>query len=109
MIVRPTRGELNFRQLNKEVRDDLVRRQTFTERLWMGGFRGIALIGPVLLISLNRHLVTSLVTCSVETALFTLILAKLAKNLKGQEFSGATAAYAAVLVVFVGTSTIPIS
>jgi branched-subunit amino acid transport protein len=75
----------------------------------MGAFGGIALIGPMLLMSLHRDLETSLITCSVATALFTVALAISGKNLKGQEVLGATAAYAAVLVVFVGTSMSPIS
>jgi hypothetical protein len=86
-----------------------VRKQAFSERLWMGAFGGIALIGPMLLMSLHRDLKTSLITCSAATVLFAVVLAILGKSLKGQEVLGATAAYAAVLVVFVGTSMSPVS
>ena len=109
MVSRTPNGELNFRELNKEVREASMRKQAFSERLWMGGFGGVAVIAPMLLMSLHRDLNTSLITSSVATALFTLVLALRAKSLKGQEVLGATAAYAAVLVVFVGTSMAPVS
>lgn len=48
---------------------------------------------------------TSLITTSVATFLFALILAVFGVGLKGQDVLGATAAYAAVLVIFIGTST----
>ena len=101
-------GYLNFRELNKEVREAKARKEAFSERLWMGVFGGVAVIAPMLLMSLHRDLSTSLITSSVATMLFALVLALAAKSLKGQEILGATAAYAAVLVVFVGTSMAPI-
>lgn len=100
---------LNFRQLNKAVRDAEMRKQALLERVWMGAFGGVALIAPVLVMSLHRDLKTSLITSSVATALFVLILARQGQSLRGQEVLGATAAYAAVLVVFVGTSMTPVS
>ena len=99
---------LNFRELNKDIREAKMRKQAFTERIWMGALGGIAVIGPMLLMSLHRTLTTSLVTSSVAAVLFTLVLALGARNLKGQEVLGAVAAYAAVLVVFIGTSIPPI-
>ncbi|KAL2066389.1 hypothetical protein VTL71DRAFT_2460 [Oculimacula yallundae] len=96
-ITRVENGELNFRQLNKELLDSSVLKQAYSDRLWMGAFGGIALIGPMLLMSLHRDLSTSLITCSVATALFTIVLAISGKNLKGQEVLAATAAYAAAL------------
>jgi len=75
----------------------------------MGAFGGIALLGPMLLMVLKPSLTTSLSTVCVATTIFTLILAVMAKDLKGQEVLAATATYAAVLVVFVGTSTSPAS
>lgn len=100
---------LNFRELNKDIREAKMRKQAFSERIWMGALGGVAVIGPMLLMSLHRTLITSLVTSSVATVLFTLVLALGARNLKGQEVLGAVAAYAAVLVVFIGTSIPPIS
>lgn len=112
LIERINRGNdayLNFRQLNKAVRDAEMRKQALLERVWMGAFGGVALIAPMLVMSLHRDLKTSLITSSVATALFVLILAGQGQSLKGQEVLGATAAYAAVLVVFVGTSMTPVS
>jgi hypothetical protein len=100
---------LNFRELNKDIREAKMRKQAFSERIWMGALGGVAVIGPMLLMSLHRTLTTSLVTSSVATVLFTIVLALGARNLKGQEILGAVAAYAAVLVVFIGTSIPPIS
>jgi hypothetical protein len=109
IIDREPNGDLNFRELNKEVRQAKEMKQAFAERIWMGAFGGVAVIAPMLLMSLHRDLNTSLITSSVATALFTLVLALAARNLKGQEVLGATAAYAAVLVLFVGTSMAPVS
>jgi len=109
MIDQEPNGVLNFRELNKEVRQAKERKQAVSERIWMGAFGGTAVIAPMLLMSLHRDLNTSLITSSVATALFALVLALAARNLKGQEVLGVTAAYAAVLVVFVGTSMAPVS
>jgi hypothetical protein len=79
------------------------------ERIWMGACGGLALIGPMigpmLLMVLHKGEVTSLSTASVATMLFALGLAILGKDLKGQEVLASVAAYAAVLVVFVGASS----
>jgi hypothetical protein len=97
----------NFRELNREIRLERQRKNAFSERLWMGGFGGIALIGPMLLMVLHRDLNTSITTASVATVLFALLLAVAGRNLGGNDVLAATAAYAAVLVVFVGTSMAP--
>ena len=107
MLKDPNSG-LNLRELNKNIREVKMRKQAFSERIWMGALGGFAVIGPMLLMSLHRTLTTSLVTSSVATVLFTLVLALGARNLKGQEVLGAVAAYAAVLVVFIGTSIPPL-
>lgn len=70
----------------------------------MGSFGGVALIGPMLLMVLHYDRNTTVITASVATFLFVLVLAFGAPNLKGQDVLAATAGYAAVLVVFVGTS-----
>jgi hypothetical protein len=98
-----------YRELDKDGRLENERRKNFKERLWMGAFGGIALLGPMLLMVLKPSRTTSLSTVCVATTLFTLILAVMAKNLKGQEVLAATATYAAVLVVFIGTSSTPSS
>lgn len=75
------------------------------ERLSMGICGGVALIAPMLLMVLHNDQVTALATTSVATMFFAVGLAFLGKNLRGQEVLGAVAAYAAVLVVFVGATT----
>lgn len=73
----------------------------------MAIFGGAALIGPMLIMTLHPSRNTSLITVSVATFLFALVLAIIANDSSGKDVLGATAAYAAVLVVFVGTSTTP--
>lgn len=75
------------------------------ERLWMGILGGLALIGPMLLMVLHKDLLTTLVTTSVATLLFAVALALLGTRLRGETVLASVAAYAAVLVVFVGTSS----
>ena len=60
----------NFRELNKDIREAKMRKQAFSERIWMGALGGIAAIGPMLIMSLHRTLATSLVTSSIATVLF---------------------------------------
>jgi hypothetical protein len=52
---------------------------------------------------------TTLITTSVATVLFTWVLARFAHGMAGKDVLGAVAAYAAVFVVFVGTSITPSS
>jgi exosortase/archaeosortase len=64
-------------------------------------FGGLALIAPMLLMSLQQSLKTTLITSSVGIILFfALALSLAARNLRGMDVLAATAAYAAVLVVF---------
>ena len=71
----------------------------------MALFGGVALIAPIPIMVLRPTRNVSLVTTSVATILFALILAFGAQDSSGKDVLAATAAYAAVLVVFVGTST----
>lgn len=75
------------------------------QRIYMGVCGGLALIAPMLLMVLHKDEATTLSTASVATMLFALGLAFLGKGLKGQEVLASVAAYAAVLVVFVGASS----
>ncbi|KAE8307526.1 hypothetical protein BDV41DRAFT_554453 [Aspergillus transmontanensis] len=75
------------------------------ERLLMGVCGGVALIAPMLIMVLHQDQATALTTTSVATILFAVGLAFLGKNLRGQEVLAAVAAYAAVLVVFVGANS----
>jgi hypothetical protein len=98
-----------FRELNREIRLEREKENAFWERLWMGGFGGTALIGPMLLMVLRRDSHTSIITASVATFLFASFPAVAVRILEGKDVLAAVAAYAAVLVVFVGTSMTPIS
>lgn len=66
------------------------------------------LIGPMLLMVLNYNRSTTLVTTSVAVVLFTLVLATFARGMAGKDvLAVVAAAYAAVLMLFVGTSITP--
>ncbi|KAF4462193.1 hypothetical protein FALBO_10993 [Fusarium albosuccineum] len=97
-------GENMFLELNRDVRLKKERQDAYLERLWMGAFGGIALIGPMILMTLRQDKNTSLITASVATTIFVLVLTVAGRGLGGKDVLAATAAYAAVLVVFVGTS-----
>lgn len=79
-------------------------RKAYAERLIMGLFGGLALIGPMLIMVLNPSQNTSLITVSIATIIFSLVLAQSARDIAGKDVLAATAAYAAVLVGFVGAS-----
>jgi hypothetical protein len=48
-----------YRELDKDGRLENERRKNFKERLWMGAFGGIALLGPMLLMVLKPSRTTS--------------------------------------------------
>jgi hypothetical protein len=89
------------------LEDERTRRRRksseFTKRLLMAGFGGVALIGPMLIMTLHPTKVTSLVTTSAFVFVVAVLLAYIMTD--PTNVIGATAAYAAVLVVFVGAST----
>jgi hypothetical protein len=95
---------LGYRELDTEGRKFRAERKAYTERLIMGLFGGLALIGPMLIMVLKPSQTASLITVSVATIIFSLVLAKFATDSAAKDVLGATAAYAAVLVVFVGAS-----
>jgi hypothetical protein len=70
----------------------------------MALFGGVALIIPVLIMAFHPTRNTCLITSIVATLLFALILSFEARDSTGKDVLTATAAYAAVLVVFLGTS-----
>ena len=65
---------------------------------------GLSLVVPMLVMRLDEHLKKSLITVSVAVLLFSTLTALMFKA-SNVETLAATATYAAVLVVFVGTST----
>jgi len=69
----------------------------------MAVFGSAFLIGPMLIMVLYPSRTTSLVTTTVSVVLFAMLVAALLED--KNDVLNATAAYTAVLVVFVGTST----
>lgn len=89
-------GSRNARNKNEALK-------SFLQRVGMACLGGALLIGPMILMVLHKSLLTTLLTTSVCVFIFGLIMAKALD----QPFDvlSATAAYAAVLVVFVGASS----
>lgn len=75
-------------------------------RLGMAVFGGILLIVPVVIMAFDASRTKCLVTLSGAVMIFAVALALLAKESSEQEILGATAAYAAVLAVFLGISVV---
>ncbi|PCG91392.1 Hypothetical protein PENO1_094020 [Penicillium occitanis (nom. inval.)] len=73
-------------------------------RLTMGLIGGFALIIPMLIMVYHPSRNVSVIVTSLATFLFAIILALGGKDCTGKDVLTATAAYAAVLVVFVGTT-----
>lgn len=71
----------------------------------MAAFGGLALIRPMLIMTLHPSKVTSLVITVVFATVVAALLAYFFQDATPKDIMGATAAYAAVLVVFVGAST----
>lgn len=92
-----------------QSRTDMRKRnevRLFFERFTLGVFGGVAIIAPMLIMALSNSLLVSLVVTSVTTILFAVLLAlpMIGGALDGKTVLAAVAAYAAILVVFVGTS-----
>ena len=98
-------GKLGFRELDPLGRQKRSQEVALTERIGMAMFGGISLITPMLIMTLHPSRNVSLITTSLATFLFALILALGATQSAGKDVLAATAAYAAVLVVFVGTNS----
>lgn len=75
----------------------------FRKRIGVAMVGGIFLIAPMWLIVLHNTLYTSLIATTVCVALFGLLMASVLE--KPIDVMSSTAAYAAVLVVFVGLTT----
>ena len=76
----------------------------FWKRFYFAMFGGIAPVGPMLLMVFYKHRLTSLLTVSVSVFVFGLGMAKYS-TANPEGIMAAVAAYAAVLIVFVGTSS----
>jgi hypothetical protein len=93
-------------QEDKEEKKHWKKFNAFMYRLSMALFGGYALIIPMLIMYLHASKLTSLLTTSVFVIAVAVYFAALL-NWEPKDIIGATAAYAAVLVVFVGTSAPP--
>lgn len=91
--------------MSRHERNESERLALFLERFGMGILGGVALIGPMLIMVLHRDLLTTLLTTSVATVLFAGFLSYWGQSTNGETVLGMVAAYAAVLVVFVGTNS----
>ena len=91
-----------FLQSEREKKEKKLKE--FGHRLLSAVFGGIALVAPMLIMTLHQTRTTCLVTTSVFVLVVALLLAGFMGDTKSQDVIGATAAYAAVLVVLVSTS-----
>ncbi|KAH8786454.1 hypothetical protein F5882DRAFT_439140 [Hyaloscypha sp. PMI_1271] len=78
---------------------------TFLQRLETSLLGGFAVVVPMLIMTLHPTLLTALLTTSLFVFAVAILIAVTMKTAEPKDVLGATAAYAAVLVVFVGTST----
>jgi hypothetical protein len=78
----------------------------FISRAFAAVFGGLAVVAPMLIMSLHPTKLTQLLTASLFVVSVALILARLMDDAEKKDVIAATAAYAAVLAVFVGASTI---
>ncbi|KAI1275937.1 hypothetical protein F5Y07DRAFT_368411 [Xylaria sp. FL0933] len=97
-------GPLGFRELDKGRMLERSLREKIKSRFHMALLGGVALIAPVILMTLKPTLIVDLVTVSVTTAIFSLAIVIFATDASGKDVLTATAGYAAVMVVFLGTS-----
>jgi VIT1/CCC1 family predicted Fe2+/Mn2+ transporter len=93
-----------LRELDKLGRERRERKSASRSRLMMGLFSCIALIVPMLIMALHPKRDVALITTSVVTIIFAVIAAFGARESSGKDVLLVTAAYAAVFVVFVGSS-----
>ncbi len=93
-------GGYNFRQESA-----LRSAEGFASRLRMALFGGVSLIAPMLIMRLHPTLLTELVTTSVFILAVGVVLAWYMRDAEKRDILAATASYAAVLVVFVGTTS----
>ncbi|KAI4863252.1 hypothetical protein F4820DRAFT_427783 [Hypoxylon rubiginosum] len=103
-LIRYSVGPLGFRELDKGRLSQRRILGRIKSRLHMAVLGGVALIAPVLLMTLKPTLVVNLVTASISTMIFAVIMVIFAADASGKDVLASTAAYAAVMVVFIETS-----
>lgn len=97
-------GPLGFRELDRKRLEKRQLLAAFKLRFHMALIGGTALIVPVVLMAIYSNLHTQLIITSVATVLFAVVVVVLGTDSSGKDVLASTAAYTAVLVVFVGAS-----
>lgn len=100
-------GPLGFRELDRGRQSERHILSDLRSRFHMALFGGLALITPMLIMANKQGLISTLVTTSVATVIFAAAIVVIGDDLSGKDVLASTAAYTAVLVVFVGTSLGP--
>jgi hypothetical protein len=90
--------------LDPEIDKKTQEANRYRDNLLMAMFGSLALIVPMLIMSLHPTQVTTLLTTSIFVSVVATILAAVMDNAEPKDVVGAVAAYTAVLVVFVGTT-----
>lgn len=91
-------GRLNKQDQRRGLIENLF------NRVRMALFGGVVVVAPMLIMALHRTLLTTLLTTSVFVLAVGLVLAWSMDTAEPKDILMATAAYAAILVVFVGTT-----
>ncbi|KAI1451625.1 hypothetical protein F4805DRAFT_471513 [Annulohypoxylon moriforme] len=99
------RTPLGFRELDKGNESQRFILEGIWSRLHMAVIGGVSLIAPVVYMTLRPSRVGNLVAASISTAVFAIILVIFAVDASGKDVLASTAAYAAVMVVFIGSSS----
>ena len=81
-----------------------LRIEALLNRVKMALFGGLVVVAPMLIMTLHRTLLTTLLTTSLFVLAVGLVLAWSMDSAEPKDILTATAAYAAILVVFVGTT-----
>lgn len=97
-------GPLGFRELDKKRLAGRESMKALKSRFVMALFGGVSLIVPMLIMTLNPSLLVDLATTSASTVSFAATITFLGTDSSGKDVLASTAAYTAVLVVFVGAS-----
>ncbi|KAI0490405.1 hypothetical protein F4859DRAFT_520217 [Xylaria cf. heliscus] len=97
-------GPLGFRELDRKRLEKRRLLMALKLRFHMALVGGTTLLVPVVLMALYRNLHTQLIITSVATVIFSLLVVLLGTDSNGKDILASTAAYTAVLVVFVGAS-----
>jgi hypothetical protein len=95
----------HYHEFLRKIEVKAMKKDQFFSRLTMALFGGAALIAPMLIMILHQSKLTSLLTTSLFVVVVAVTLAWWMEDATSKDIVGATAAYAAVLVVFVGTGT----